>query len=371
MRALIINSVCGIRSTGRIAAESAEKLRKDGYETVIAYGREDVPDKDKQTTIRIGTETSVRKNALESRIFDNDGFTARRATKRFLKWADEFDPDLLWLHNLHGYYINAELLFSWIKSRPRMETRWTLHDCWAFTGHCSYFTYAKCEKWKTQCIDCPQKREYPASYVFDRSMVNFRKKREIFTGVKNLTLITPSRWLADLVGESFLKYYPTEVRYNTINKEVFRPIKGNIKERLGIEDKKMVLGVAAQWQLSKGYYDFFELSKRLSDDYTIVLVGLTDKQIQEIPDSIIGIRSTNSSEELAELYSAADVFVNLTYEDNYPTVNLEAIACGTHVITYNSGGSPESAAENGTIIETGNMDALTEAIERICGESRR
>lgn len=367
MKILLINSVCGIRSTGRIAVEIAESFISEGNEVFIAYGREHVPKEYKKLAKRIGSETSVKKNALEARIFDNDGFASRKTTKEFLQWADNYDPDLLWLHNLHGYYINVEMLFSWIKSRPDMEVRWTLHDCWSFTGHCSYFTYAKCNKWMTHCNNCKQKREYPASYFCDRSYSNYEKKKNIFTGVPQMQLITPSQWLADLVKNSYLKEYPVVVKHNTVNADIFKPTKSDIKKRLGIEDKKLILGVAAQWQPSKGYQDFFALNSMIPDNYVIVLVGLTEKQLKDIPKSMIGLKKTNSAFELAELYSAADVFFNPTYEDNYPTVNLEARACGTPVITYNAGGSPESVIPE-CVFEPGDLNGAFEKITEICNE---
>lgn len=367
MRLLEINSVCGIRSTGRIATEIAEKYIQEGHEAVIAYGREDVPEQYAKISKRISSKIFIKINAAESRIFDNDGFTAKRSTQKFLKWADQYNPDLLWLHNLHGYYINVKLLFDWIKSRPQMEVRWTLHDCWAFTGHCSYFTFAKCDKWRTHCKECIQKEEYPASLVFDRSFQNYERKKACFTGVSRMTLITPSQWLADLVKESYLQAYPVEVKHNSINKSVFKPTESDVRKKLGIQDKKMILGVAAQWQPSKGYDDYIQLSKKLPDQFVIVMVGLTEEQMKEIPSSIIGIKNTNNAKELAELYTAADVFVNLTHEDNYPTVNLESIACGTPVITYNAGGSPESAEENGFVVEVGDIPGVIEKIQYVCG----
>ena len=368
MKVLEINSVCGIRSTGRIAGEIADNYMRDGHEVVIAYGREQVPTKYQAIAKRIGSELSVKMNAIETRIFDNDGFTAKSATREFLRWADSYDPDLLWLHNLHGYYINIEELFLWIKSRPQMEVKWTLHDCWAFTGHCSYFTYANCNKWEHHCEKCIQKREYPASYVLDKSYSNFDRKREIFTGVRSMQLITPSQWLADLVKKSFLREYSVKVKHNTINLEVFKPTASDVKRKLGISGKKVVLGVAAQWQPSKGYHDFFELRKKLSNDYSIVMVGLTEKQLKELPANIIGIKNTNSVSELAELYTAADVFFNPTYEDNYPTVNLEAKACNTPVITYNSGGSPESVNMD-CVFEPGDLNGVVNKISEICNSS--
>lgn len=363
MKVLIINSVCGIKSTGRICVSLASAFAAAGDTVRIAYGREAVPEAALPYAVRIGSDASVKRNALICRALDNDGLSAKAATRKFLAWAEEFGPDLLWLHNLHGYYLNVEMLFAWIKSRPGMEVRWTLHDCWAFTGHCSYFTFAGCGKWKTACGKCPQKREYPTSLILDRSRRNFERKRAAFTGVRNMKLITPSRWLADLVGQSFLREYGVEVVHNTVDPEVFRPTPGNIREQLGISDKKMILGASPYWQPSKGYGDFFNLADKIPPDTVIVLVGVTEKQLAEMKPNMIGIRRTDSARKLAELYTAADVFFNPTYEDNYPTVNLEAAACGTPVVTYGAGGSGESVPED-RVFAPGDLDgALAKMLE--------
>lgn len=364
MRVLIINSVCGVMSTGRIATEIAENYISQGYEVVIAYGREEVPEKYKDISKKITKEYEVRINGLMSRLYDNEGLNAKATTKRFLKWADAFDPDIVWLHNLHGYYINYELLFSWIKKRPQMEVKWTLHDCWAFTGHCAYFSYVGCDYWKTGCHNCVQKNSYPKSVFLDRSERNYVAKQQAFTSVENMSLITPSYWLASLVADSFLNNYAVEVRRNTIS-PIFKPRPSNIKDRLNIHDKFIILGIAAQWSKRKGLDDFVELSKMIDDNYIIVLVGLNKEQIQSLPDRVLGLERTNSVDELVELYSAANVFFNPTYEDNYPTTNLEAQACGTAAITYNTGGSPESVpTEN--VVEPGDVKGALNRIIAIC-----
>lgn len=361
MRVLIINSVCGKGSTGRICTDLAEKMTQQGHEVKIAYGRDTVDECFQQYAVKIGTQADVYCHGMVSRLGDAHGRGSVIATKRFLKWADSFQPDLLWLHNIHGYYINYSLLFRWIKSRPEMEVKWTLHDCWAFTGHCSYFTIAGCEKWQTHCHDCPQPKKYPERLLFDRSEKNFDEKKTAFCGVKHLTLITPSRWLADLVKQSFLKEYPVEVIYNTVDKTVFHPNESDFRQRHHLENKKIVLGVACPWDERKGLGDFIALSERLSDDYKIVLVGLQPQQLAALPPAILGMGRTDNVATLAEIYSAADVFVNPTYEDNYPTTNLEAAACGTPVITYNTGGSPESACPE-NVIPCGDINALYQRI---------
>ncbi len=364
MKYLFVNSVCGIGSTGRICADIAKKLEADGHEVKIAYGRTStVPEQYGKYAVRIGSGIDVKVAGIQSRLFDNHGLASKRATKKFLQLADEYDPDLVWLHNLHGYYINYELLFQWIKSRPKMEVKWTLHDCWAFTGHCSHFTIVKCEQWKNHCSYCPQTRRYPACYGKGDASQNFDRKREAFTGVKNLTLITPSQWLADLVKQSFLKEYPIEVRYNTIDRNIFKPTPSDFRERYGLVGKKIVLGVASIWDERKGLRDFYKLAQMLDDRYAIVLVGLSEKQMKKLPKNILCIKRTNSPRELATIYTAADVFFNPTYEDNYPTVNLEAEACGTRVVTYDTGGCRETikSPESRTVL-VGQLELARKAI---------
>ena len=343
MRILLINSVCGIGSTGKIVGALAEEYTARGHEAVIAYGRDGtVPERYLPYAHRIGTDLDVKISAVRTRFLDDHGFANEKATREFLQWADSYNPDLLWLHNIHGYYIHVGMLFDWIKSRPQMQVKWTLHDCWAFTGHCTHFVFHRCEKWKTGCHHCPEKGSYPASKGLDNSRTNYEKKRAAFRGVKQMQLIVPSQWLAKLVRESFLGEYSVEVRYNTINTEIFRPTAGDFREKYHLEGKKILLGVASVWTERKGFHDFLELRKLLDDSWAMVMVGVTEAQRKSLPQGILGIPRTNSPRELAEIYTAAQVLFNPTYEDTYPTVNLEAESCGTRVITYDVGGCAES-----------------------------
>ncbi|MBO4897356.1 MAG: glycosyltransferase [Clostridia bacterium] len=362
MKVLLINSVCGIRGTGRICTDIAEEFEKQGHEVKIAYGRAGVPEKYIKYAVRIGTKSNLRLHGIKTRFSDKHGLGSCKATKEFLAWAEEYNPDLLWLHNIHGYYINYEMLFDWIKAHPDMEVRWTLHDCWAFTGHCAYFSNINCEKWKSGCFSCPQKHTYPESLIKDNSEENYKRKKAAFCGVSKMTIITPSQWLFDLANQSFLKEYEFKLIKNEIDKNVFKPTQGNFREEYNLENKKIVLGVANIWNKRKGYSDFLKLSKLLPDDFAIVMVGLTKKQLKEIPPRIIGIGHTDSAKELAEIYTAADVFVNTTYEDNYPTVNLEAEACGTKVYTYNTGGCRETINRQDSKVTPCDINILAETI---------
>ncbi len=348
----MINSVCGIRSTGRICTDLADALTAQGHEVKIAYGRETVPEKSRKYAVRIGSNTDNKLHGLRSRLFDDTGFGSKRATKLFIEWVKSYDPDVVHLHNIHGYYINIELLFRYLAEAEK-PVIWTLHDCWSFTGHCAYFDYAECDRWKTGCHNCPQKKEYPSSMLADRSKKNWEAKKKLFTAVKDMVFVTPSEWLAEILGQSYFGKYPVKVINNDIDLSVFRPTEGDFREKNGLTGKKILLGVASVWDRRKGLKDYIKLSEKLDDNYRIVLVGLSEEQIKQLPENVIGISRTNNTKELAEIYTAADYFLNLTYEDNYPTVNLEAQACGTPVISYRTGGSTESAVRFGTVVEKG------------------
>lgn len=363
MKVLQINSVCGIGSTGRIATDIHNILIEYGYESYIAYGRDE--SKDCNNTIKIGNELSNYKHVALTRIFDQHGFGSKKATQRFIKEIEVLDPDIIHLHNIHGYYINIEILFNYLK-KSNKSVVWTLHDCWSFTGHCTYFDYVGCEKWVTHCKNCPQKREYPASLIFDNSKDNFNKKKKIFCGVKNLQIVTPSKWLKGLVERSFLSNYPVQVINNGIDLEIFKSTEGNFRAKYNIKNKFMILGVASVWDRRKGFNYFKELSQKLNKDEIIVVVGLTEKQKENLPQNIVGITRTNNIQELAEIYTTSDVFVNPTMEEVMGMTNVEALACGTPVITFNTGGSIECIDENtGYIVEKEDVEGLLEQIRKI------
>lgn len=363
MKVLQINSVCGIGSTGRIATDIHNILIEQGHESYIAYGR-DLP-KNCDNAIRIGTKIDNYTHVAKTRVLDKHGFGSKRATIEFIDEVKELDPDIIHLHNIHGYYINIEILFNYLK-KANKPVVWTLHDCWSFTGHCAYFDYAGCNKWQKGCYKCPEKKSYPSSLVFDNSKGNYLSKKEIFSGIKNLTIVTPSQWLANLVQKSFLNEYPVKVINNGIDLDIFRPKVGDFKKKFNLDGKFIILGVASVWDRRKGLKYFVELADKVSNDEAVVLVGLSEKQISQIPKNIIGITRTNNVEELVDIYSSADVFVNPTLEDNFPTTNLEALACGTPVVTFDTGGSPESIDEiSGSIVYEKDSISLYQTIQAI------
>lgn len=362
MKILMINSVCGTKSTGRICTDLALELEQRGHSVKIAYGRGKVPAQYVRFGHRIGTDKDVAVHGSMARVFDTCGYGSRNATRRFIEWMKQYDPDVIHLHNLHGYYINVPLLFKYLKHANK-RIIWTLHDCWPFTGHCCYFDYADCSKWHTQCTACPEKKEYPASIFQDRSKKNFIEKKQLFSGLADMTLVTPSKWLAAQVRESFLQSYPVYTIPNWVNLSSFSPTAGNAREHYSLGSKRVVLGVASVWDRRKGLDIFLQLDAQLGKEYQIVLVGLSEAQLKKLPKTIIGISHTSSVNELAELYTLADVFVNPTYEDNYPATNLEAIACGTPVVSFAAGGSGESAAMYGTVVQSRSIDALVQAIQ--------
>ncbi len=360
MKVLQINSVCGFGSTGRIATDLYKVLEEQGHECVIAYGRGTAPEGIK--SIKIGTEFDNYFHVAKTRIFDKHGFGSTKVTKKFIEKVKEYNPDVIHLHNIHGYYINIEILFDYLKQSNKPIV-WTLHDCWAFTGHCAYFDYVQCEKWRLGCNDCQQKKTYPSSKLLDNAKWNYKKKKEIFTSLDNITIITPSMWLANLVKDSFLGKYPVKVINNGIDLGIFKPAEGNFRDKYDIKDKFVILGVASVWEERKGLKYLVRLAGKLDSSYKVVIVGVTEKQKSELPNNIIGITRTNNVQELVEIYSTADVFINPTLEDNFPTTNLEALACGTPVITFDTGGSGECIDEEcGIVIEKGNIESVINKI---------
>lgn len=365
MKYLFVNVVCGIKSTGRICTDLAQSLEREGNIVKIAYGREEVPPQFERFAVKIGDPLSFRINAAVARVLDNDGFFAIQETKKFLRWADSYNPDVIWLHNLHGYYINVSLLFEWIKSRPNMIVKWTLHDCWAFTGHCAYFSYIGCEKWKNECFSCEQKNSYPKSIFLDKSNSNYHKKKELFSGITNLTIIVPSYWLANLVSKSFLSDYKLEVHYNTIDKTIFKPTSSDIRKRYKLNGKTVILGVASTWDERKGLNYFIQLSELLDERFVIVLVGLNSIQISKLPDSIIGLEKTNNAIELAQIYTAADIFLNPSVEETFGMTTLEALACGTKAIVFKGTACEEVATRNGGYVVEQNLKSITDMIYKL------
>ena len=352
MKYLFINSVAGTGSTGRIAAEKCRELMAEGHECRLAYGRtlancDDIP------TIRIGSDLDFKLHGVVNRVFDNHGFNSTAATKKFLRQVKEYDPDVIWLHNIHGYYLHVGLLFEYLRYCGK-RIIWTLHDCWSVTGHCAYFDYVGCSKWKTGCEKCPQKKCYPASLLMDNSRENYEAKKYHFTGIPNLTLTVPSHWLASRVKQSFLKEYPVEVVYNTVNHDIFKPTDSDFRQKYQLQNKTILLGVANIWEPRKGLPDFIALVEALDDSYRIVLVGLTEEQGRGLPGNILRLPRTDNIRQLVEIYSAADVFLNPSVEETFGMTVLEAACCGTPSIVYRDTACEEIAAQfGGTAVEKG------------------
>lgn len=362
MKVVQINATCGAGSTGKICVAVSKLLTNAGTENYILYtqGKSNY-----SLGIRYASKEYIKIQALKSRVFGNYGFNSHLATIRLIHLLDKIKPDIIHLHNIHGHDCNLSILFQYLK-RKKTKIVWTFHDCWAFTGLCTHFDYVKCMRWKDTCGQCPQKKGY--SWFFDRTGTMHKRKKKLFSGL-NMTIVTPSQWLADLVKQSFLKNYPVRVIHNGIDLSVFKPTPSDFRKRYGIApEKKILLGVAFGWGARKGLDVFIDLAKRLDDRiYQIVLVGTDDNVDKQLPDNIISIHRTQNQVELAEIYTAADLFVNPTREENYPTVNMESLACGTPVLTFRTGGSPEILDETcGAVVECADVDALEREIGRIC-----
>ena len=367
---LQINVTANSGSTGKIAEQIGNIAMADGWRSVIAHGR----GKPVSTSelYRIGTDLGAGWHLMQSRLFDRHGMASRKATRELIRFIEGLAPDVIHLHNVHGYFLNYKMLFEYLK-KSDIPVVWTLHDCWSFTGHCAYFDFVSCEKWKTGCGSCPQLETYPQSFCKDNSKANFRLKKSVFTSLERLHLVPVSNWLSGILSDSFMSGYPKTTIHNGIDVNVFKPHANpeSVKMKYGLEGKKTVIGVANIWEKRKGLQDFIALRGRLPEGYAILLVGLDSRQLEQLPEGIIGLERTESVDELIALYSLADVFFNPTYEDNFPTVNIESMACGTPVVTYDTGGCAEAVdVTSGAVVAKGDLESALINIQRIIADGK-
>ncbi|MBE5881082.1 MAG: glycosyltransferase [Lachnospiraceae bacterium] len=380
MKIVQVNTVVGLGSVGRICVDLYDTLQKAGHEPYVATGRGKL-DKRFQG-YEIGNKWDFGCHVMKNFFQGKSGFGSAKVTEEFIAWLEQIKPNIIHLHNIHGFYLQTELLFDYLK-KADIPVIWTLHDCWPFTGHCAYFDYIGCEKWCLGgCYDCKvHAKVYPYALFKDNTEKNYAAKKAAYTGVKNLTIVTPSRWLAELVKKSFLKEYPVEVIPNGINLGVFCPDDKKVESTTGAENAEpvrekektyTVLGVANRWEERKGLIYFEKLAETLPENYRIKLVGVDRRQAKKLRrkyknGKIIPICRTANVGELVQLYREADVYVNATLEDNFPTTNLEALACGTPVITFSTGGSAESLSQAcGVVVPKGDIQALIENVRMVC-----
>jgi putative colanic acid biosynthesis glycosyltransferase len=364
MKLLQINTSLNTSSTGKIVSQIAKMCTDNGDESYIAFSGRYPANKYIKNTLRIGSKLDFYWHAFITRIFDRHGFGSIRATKKLIKKIDYIKPDIIHLHNLHGYYINIENLFNYL-AFSKIPIVWTMHDCWPLTGHCSHFEYIKCKKWEKACYSCPQSSSYPSSLLVDNSKENFLNKKRLFNSVRNMTIVPVSNWLDNQIKYSYLNGFKSRVIQNGIDLEVFKPSKsGAFIKDYNLHNKFIILGVASVWTERKGFFEFIKLRELLGEDFAIVLVGVNKKLQKMLPINIISTTRISDQAELAMIYSCADLYLNLTFEDTYPSTNLESIACGTQVLTYKTGGSPESIIEEGGyVVNQGDIKVVKNLIE--------
>lgn len=363
MKVLFVNLVYGVGSTGKIIADMMEVLKRSGHDAKALYGtgeKSDDPD-----AVRVSGKSGYYFHNAVSRFTDHAGLYSWTATRKLIREIRAFSPDVIHLHTLHGFYVNYEMLFRFLK-QAGVPVVWTLHDCWAFTGHCTHFSQANCTQWQTLCRDCRLLCRYPHCYGRGDVTRNYLRKKAAFTGVKNLTLTTPSQWLADQAAHSFLRDYPCVVVPNGIDCAVFHPRPSGLRAAYHLQDKKIVLGVANAWNARKGLPDMLALAERLGAAYQVVLIGLTERQLPHIPPNVLGLLRTADRTELAQWYTAADVFVNPTYEETFGLTTVEAQACGTPAVVYATDGCPETLlTEDSVLVAQGDREALVRAVREV------
>lgn len=365
-----INTVVNYTSTGRIAEGIGQTALAAGWRSVIAFGRHPRPSASE--TINLCDPLGTAAHVLFTRLADRHGLHSRRGTLRLIRELTNVAPDVVHLHNIHGYYLDYRLLFDYLRSTG-CPVVWTLHDCWPFTGHCCYFDTVECTRWMSGCGHCPLTRTYPASFVADRSATNWAEKRTVFGNVSCLHFVTPSRWLQSQVSASFLGRHSCETIHNGVDLSTFQPRSDVVlRSRYGLNRPQLVLAVASDWGPRKGLDQIVALRPLLPrETFDIAVVGVTKKQASLLPEGIVPILRTESIHDLASLYAGATVFVNPTLADNFPTTNLEALACGTPVVTYDTGGSPEAIDDGtGAVVKKGDVASAAQAILRLASLDR-
>lgn len=361
---LQINSFLNSGSAGRIVEQIGELAIQNGWESYVAYGRK--KNDSKSQAIKIGGNISILIHGFKSLVFDKHGLGSTFATKILIRKIEKINPDIIHLHGIHGYYVNYEVLFSYL-NRVEKPVVWTMHDFWAVTGHCTYFTDINCNKWQNKCFNCPKSKNYPKSIFFDRSKINFLLKKDLFNTIKNLSVVSVSEWMGSLVEKTFLKNHFQKTILNGVDVNNFSPKNpSRLLEKFNLKDKFILLGVATSWGERKGWHDFIELNRLLPEKYQIILVGLNKNLLKKLPNNIIGLTRTESTNELAELYSAADVVLSLSTQETFGLTTIEGFACGTPGIVYNCTASPELITpDTGFIVEKGDFVGLLNALSEI------
>lgn len=373
MKILMINVVCGVRSTGKICTDIATLAEKKGHEVKIAYGRFDVPNECKKYSFSMSNILDFYSHVGSSLLLDNAGFMSTHATKHLIDFIKDYNPDVIHLHNLHGYYINVKLLFEFLQVYGK-PVIWTLHDCWSFTGHCCYYSFNNCDQWKYGCLNCKYKMQYPPSVLLKRAKFNYNLKKTLFNSIDDLFFVTVSNWLKDQVSQSFLNNKQVITIYNGIDTTKYAPSKNRkFREKRTFQNKFIILGVANIWEKRKGLTDFIELSKIVDDHFIIVLVGVSKKQMAMLPQNIYGISRTDNVDELIDIYGSADVYVNTSVEETFGMTTLEALSCGTPVIGYDKTAVPEIITEDvGYVVKAGDVKDVYKKIKLIeCGRIKR
>lgn len=358
MKILYINSVYAYGSTGKIVRKLRDEAIAAGHEAYVIYGRRSAIGY-KGSTISeenvwlIENSTEQKLDIAASVLFDTHGLHSKKNTEAIIAKIISINPDVIHMHNIHGFYLNYPELFSFLKEYGRPVV-WTLHDCWAYTGFCAYYDFNECDGWKTGCKKCRYRNEYPYR-ALSRSAKNFELKKAAYEGM-NMVLTTPSAWLKGEVEQSMLSRFSCRVIYNDVSLKDFRYDPGNTVSRYHLENKRIYLACANVWTPQKGFDECMKLASVLDENEVLVMVGLSEKQMKKLPANVLGIPHCNI-DELRNWYSACDAFFNPTLEDNYPTVNLEAAACGAPIVTYRTGGSPESAGAHGVSVDRYDFEA--------------
>ncbi|MDP4119998.1 MAG: glycosyltransferase [Bacillota bacterium] len=362
MKILLINAVYKTASTGRSIAQQEEYYNSIGNQVFIAAS---IIEKS-ETHFPIGTSNDHKIHGLLSRITGKQAYFSKSATKRLIKWIETVKPDVIQINNVHSNYLNFPGLLKYI-AKNDIPTVLVLDDCWHYTGKCCHYTTQGCYRWQSGCGKCPQLNNWNKSWLFDRTKKILNDKQKLFSKISRLGVIGVSDWIISEAKKSVLKNAKMIQRiYNWVDLDTFKPTikRDDLKEKLNLAGKFIILGVAMKMDESKGLSSFDKLADSLDDNFQIVLVGNCDTNKHH--PKIKYIERTNSVSELSDFYSIADVLIQFSEEESFGKVCAEALSCGTPIIVSNSTASPELVGENcGYVIPPKNVQQAINSITEI------
>lgn len=366
---LQINVLGKTMSTGRSVREMHDYLCEHGAKSYIACPQKN----DSDDVFSFTSQNRMYLDYLFSLITGFEGIHSKFPTKKLIKYIEQIQPDIVHLRVLHCNSLDLCMLFKYL-SKKKIAVVITLHDFWYMTGQCVYYTAVGCDKWKNGCGNCPNLSFQGRKPLFDRTAKIWKLKKSWFESIDNLAVIGVSKWVAEEARQSLLQNAKIiKPIYNWIDYQIFYPKDvRNLRNKLGMDGKKIILAVSTMWVENdrKGFKVYIELSKHIPPEYVIILLGKNNTPYTDSSNTYF-IHQTNNVDELADYYSLADVYLNLSEEETFGKVSAEALSCGTPVVAYDSTANKELVPEGGgVVLKTRDIDEILVSLRNVLSKPK-